>query len=135
PLARIRLVLVLHGNHPGTGGSIMRERTAFWRAIDGCPDGTADTVTTAQSSRSTATGGVGGTQVAAWTVLGAAIPGPARLRSPSGPSRTRGPPVIMVVGVPLGTQEGYLRDTHNCRILGNGASTGDRLVSRGAAGR
>ncbi|GAA4207789.1 alpha/beta hydrolase family esterase [Actinocatenispora rupis] len=41
-----------------------------WRAIDRCPPGPGDTVETAESRRTTVSGGYGGTRVAAWTVLG-----------------------------------------------------------------
>jgi polyhydroxybutyrate depolymerase len=56
---------------------VYRERTlsldetaAFWRTVDRCPPGAGDTHATEFSSRTTAKGGAGGTQVVAWTVFG-----------------------------------------------------------------
>src|SRR5580693_2804039 len=43
------------------------ETASRWRTIDRCPAGPGDTHTTDQSSRHTTGGGVGGTQVTAWT--------------------------------------------------------------------
>ncbi|ATL70803.1 alpha/beta hydrolase family esterase [Nocardia terpenica] len=45
------------------------ESAEHWRRLDQC-DGPENTTATDQSSRHTATGGVGGTQVSAWTVFG-----------------------------------------------------------------
>jgi polyhydroxybutyrate depolymerase len=54
------------------GRTVSLDETAgFWRAVDRCPAGSASTYVTEFSSRSTTAGGVGGTQVAAWTVFGA----------------------------------------------------------------
>jgi polyhydroxybutyrate depolymerase len=49
----------------------LRETAERWRAIDQCPHGPGETHTTEFSSRTRADGGVGGTQVVAWTVFGA----------------------------------------------------------------
>ncbi|GAA3257932.1 alpha/beta hydrolase family esterase [Nonomuraea helvata] len=48
----------------------LQETAEHWTAIDRCPPGSAKTHDTASSTRMTMVGGVGGTQVAAWTVLG-----------------------------------------------------------------
>jgi polyhydroxybutyrate depolymerase len=48
----------------------LQETAEHWRAIDRCPPGRGAATDTASPSRTTATGGVGGTKVAAWTVLG-----------------------------------------------------------------
>ncbi|HEY3609974.1 MAG TPA: hypothetical protein VGL06_20920 [Pseudonocardiaceae bacterium] len=48
----------------------LRETAEYWRAVDRCPPGPGQTHTTEFSSRTTADGGVGGTRVVAWTVLG-----------------------------------------------------------------
>jgi polyhydroxybutyrate depolymerase len=55
------------------GRTVSLDETAgFWRGVDRCPPpGPADTYLTELSSRSVAFGGVGGTQVVAWTVFGA----------------------------------------------------------------
>jgi polyhydroxybutyrate depolymerase len=65
-----------YSRHLGPNGELrgqtlsLDETAGFWRAVDGCPPGPGDTLTTELSSRNTVTGGVGGTQVAAWTVFG-----------------------------------------------------------------
>ncbi len=48
----------------------LRETAEHWRAVDRCPPGPASTRDTEFSSRTTTGGGVGGTQVAAWTIIG-----------------------------------------------------------------
>jgi polyhydroxybutyrate depolymerase len=48
----------------------LAESAAFWRTIDRCPDGAGETVGTEETTRTLAAGGIGGTQVAAWTVHG-----------------------------------------------------------------
>ena len=65
-----------YSRHRGPNGELrgrtlsLDETAGFWRTIDRCPSGPADTRTTEFSSRNTAKGGVGGTQVVAWTVFG-----------------------------------------------------------------
>ena len=62
--------------HRGPSGELrgrtvsLAESADFWRTIDRCPDGPGETVTTEESTRTLAAAGVGGTQVAAWTVHG-----------------------------------------------------------------
>ncbi len=65
-----------YSRHRGPNGE-MRGRTlsldetaGFWRTVDRCPPGPGDRRTTEFSSRNTAGAGVGGTQVATWTVFG-----------------------------------------------------------------
>jgi polyhydroxybutyrate depolymerase len=48
----------------------LTESAEYWRAVDRCPPGPGETHTTALSSRVTVRGGVGGTEVVAWTVFG-----------------------------------------------------------------
>ena len=48
----------------------LTETAEFWRTADRCPPGPGQTQATEFSSRVTVTGGVGGTQVAAWTLSG-----------------------------------------------------------------
>ncbi|MGH3570342.1 MAG: alpha/beta hydrolase family esterase [Candidatus Dormibacteria bacterium] len=53
------------------GGTLSLEETADrWRAVNRCPSGADETRTTEFSSHTRTTGGVGGTQVVAWTVFG-----------------------------------------------------------------
>jgi polyhydroxybutyrate depolymerase len=65
-----------YSRHLGPHGELrgrtlsLDETAGFWRAVDRCPPGPGDTRTTEFSSRNTATAGVGGTRVTAWTVLG-----------------------------------------------------------------
>jgi polyhydroxybutyrate depolymerase len=65
-----------YSRHLGPNGELrgrtlsLDETAGFWRAVDRCPPGPGDTRTTEFSSRNTVSGGVGGTAVAAWTVLG-----------------------------------------------------------------
>jgi polyhydroxybutyrate depolymerase len=65
-----------YSRHRGPNGELrgrtlsLAETAGFWRAVDRCPPGPGDTRTTEFSSRNTAAGGVGGTRVSAWTVLG-----------------------------------------------------------------
>jgi polyhydroxybutyrate depolymerase len=62
--------------HRGPNGELrgrtlsLDETAEFWRSTDRCPPGPGDTHATQSWSRTTAKGGVGGTQVAAWTVFG-----------------------------------------------------------------
>jgi polyhydroxybutyrate depolymerase len=62
--------------HRGPNGELrgrtlsLPETAAHWRAVDRCPPGPDRTRTTEFSSRTTADGGVGGTRVVAWTVIG-----------------------------------------------------------------
>jgi polyhydroxybutyrate depolymerase len=65
-----------YSRHRGPNGELrgrtlsLDETAGFWRGVDRCPPGPGDTRTTEFSSRNTASGGVGGTAVAAWTVFG-----------------------------------------------------------------
>ncbi len=66
-----------HSRHRGPNGELrggrmlsLRETTERWRAVDRCPAGPGEPYVTEFSSRTTAKGGVGGSRVAAWTVLG-----------------------------------------------------------------
>jgi polyhydroxybutyrate depolymerase len=65
-----------YSRHLGPNGELrgrtlsLGETASRWRTIDRCPAGPGDTHTTDQSSRHTTGGGVGGTQVTAWTVFG-----------------------------------------------------------------
>ncbi|MCU1642032.1 MAG: hypothetical protein JWN03_2307 [Nocardia sp.] len=64
-----------HSRHLGPNGELrgyasgLTESAQYWRTVDRC-SGDDSTITTELSSRRTVTGGVGGTQVAAWTVFG-----------------------------------------------------------------
>jgi polyhydroxybutyrate depolymerase len=85
-----------YSRHRGPNGELrgrtlsLEETAAFWRAVDRCPPGPGEERTTEFSSRTTARRGVGGTQVAAWTVFGgghtwpgsAPVPGYAELTTP-----------------------------------------------------
>lgn len=65
-----------YSRHRGPQGELrgrtlsLDETAAFWRTVDRCPPGPGDTQVTEFSSRTTAKGGAGGTQVVAWTVFG-----------------------------------------------------------------
>ncbi|GAB3989297.1 PHB depolymerase family esterase [Actinoallomurus acanthiterrae] len=65
-----------HSRHRGPDGELrgrmlsLQETAEHWRAVDRCPPGPGETHTTELSSRTTTDGGVGGTQVVAWTVFG-----------------------------------------------------------------
>ena len=65
-----------YSRHRGPNGELrgrtlsLDETTEFWRRTDRCPPGPGDEHTTEFSSRRTATGGAGGTQVVTWTVFG-----------------------------------------------------------------
>jgi polyhydroxybutyrate depolymerase len=65
-----------YSRHLGPNGELrgrtlsLDETAGFWRAVDRCLPGSDETLTTESSSRITASGGVGGTAVAAWTVFG-----------------------------------------------------------------
>ncbi|HEX6470947.1 MAG TPA: hypothetical protein VF069_17745 [Streptosporangiaceae bacterium] len=56
----------------------LAETAGRWREIDRCPPGPGETHKTEMFSRTTVSGGVGGTRVAAWTLFGVghAWPGP-----------------------------------------------------------
>jgi polyhydroxybutyrate depolymerase len=62
--------------HRGPGGRrrgatlSLQETADHWRAVNRCRPGSEETLTTEFSSRTRAIGGVGGTQVLAWTVFG-----------------------------------------------------------------
>jgi polyhydroxybutyrate depolymerase len=62
--------------HRGPNGELrgrtlsLDETAEFWRSTDRCPPGPGDEQTTELSTRRTTIGGVGGTQVVAWTVFG-----------------------------------------------------------------
>jgi polyhydroxybutyrate depolymerase len=78
-----------YSRHRGPNGELrgrtlsLEETAEFWRTVDRCPPGPGDTRTAEVSSRTTASGGAGGTAVVAWTVFGgghtwpgsAAVPG------------------------------------------------------------
>ncbi|MGH3169143.1 MAG: alpha/beta hydrolase family esterase [Trebonia sp.] len=65
-----------YSRHRGPNGELrgrtlpLDESAAFWRGADRCPDVPADKRDTGLSSRTTWTGGHGGTAVSAWTVSG-----------------------------------------------------------------
>ena len=65
-----------YSRHLGPNGELrgktlsLDETAEFWRSVDHCPPGPGETRTTEFSSKSTASGGVGGTQVVAWTAYG-----------------------------------------------------------------
>ena len=64
-----------YSRHRGPDGELrgrtlsLDETAEFWRATDRCPAGPQDECTTGSSSRRTAAGGAGGTQVVAWTLF------------------------------------------------------------------
>jgi polyhydroxybutyrate depolymerase len=66
-----------YSRHRGPDGELrgrtlsLAESAEFWRRTDRCPPGPGERHRTGQSSRDTVVGGVGGTQVVAWTVFGA----------------------------------------------------------------
>jgi polyhydroxybutyrate depolymerase len=60
----------------------LQETAEHWRAVDRCPPGPGETRTTEFSSRTTVDGGVGGTQVVAWTVYGGGHAWPGTLTPP-----------------------------------------------------
>jgi polyhydroxybutyrate depolymerase len=65
-----------YSRHRGRGGELrgrtlsLEETAEFWRGVDRCPPGPGETRVTQLSRRTTAAGGVGGTQVVTWMVLG-----------------------------------------------------------------
>src|SRR6266576_4088132 len=65
-----------YSRHLGPNGELrgrtlsLAETAEHWRAIDRCPAGPGDTRRTEESIRTTVGGGVGGTTVATWLVLG-----------------------------------------------------------------
>jgi polyhydroxybutyrate depolymerase len=85
-----------HSRRRGPNGELrgrtlsLRETAEHWRAVDRCPPGTENTRDTVSSSRTTAGGGVGGTQVAAWTVLGGGHSWPGAPLNPERPEPTTG---------------------------------------------
>jgi polyhydroxybutyrate depolymerase len=64
-----------YSRHRGPNGELrgrtlsLEETAEFWRSTDRCPPGPGDQHRTESSSRDTVVGGVGGTQVAAWTLF------------------------------------------------------------------
>jgi polyhydroxybutyrate depolymerase len=64
-----------YSRHRGPNGELrgrtlsLDETVEFWRRTDRCPPGPGDQWRSDSSSRDTATGGVGGTQVVAWTLF------------------------------------------------------------------
>lgn len=64
-----------YSRHRGPNGELrgrtlsLDETAEFWRSTDRCPAGPGDQQRTGSSSRVTAAGGAGGTQVAAWTLV------------------------------------------------------------------
>jgi len=79
-----------YSRHLGPNGELrgrtlsLQETAEHWRAIDQCPAGPGDTRKTEESIRTTVGGGIGGTTVAAWTVLGGGHAWPG---APSNPGR------------------------------------------------
>lgn len=77
-----------YSRHRGPNGELrgrtlsLRETAEHWRAVDRCPPGPDETHTTELSGRTTAKGGVGGTQVVAWTVFGGGHTWPGMPASP-----------------------------------------------------
>ena len=78
-----------YSRHRGPNGELrgqtlsLAETAAFWRTVDRCPPGPGDTHSTEFSSRTTAAGGAGGTQVAVWTVFGGGHAWPGSTRVPA----------------------------------------------------
>ena len=85
-----------HSRRRGPNGELrgrtlsLQETAEHWRAIDRCTPGPGDTQATVSSSRVTANGGVGGTRVAAWTVLGGGHAWPGSPVNPERPEPTTG---------------------------------------------
>lgn len=65
-----------YSRHRGPNGELrgrtlsLAETAEFWRSTDRCPPGPGDQQRTEHYRRDTAVGGIGGTQVAAWTIFG-----------------------------------------------------------------
>jgi polyhydroxybutyrate depolymerase len=65
-----------YSRHRGPNGELrgrtlsLAETAEFWRSTDRCPPGPGDLQRTGHYRRDTAVGGIGGTQVAAWTIVG-----------------------------------------------------------------
>lgn len=77
-----------YSRHRGPNGELrgrwlsLQETAERWRAINRCPAGQDETHATEFSSRTTTAGGVGGTQVVAWTVFGGGHSWPGAPSSP-----------------------------------------------------
>ena len=65
-----------YSRHRGPNGELrgrtlsLAETAEFWRSTDRCPPGPGDQQRTGHYRRDTAAGGIGGTQVTAWTIFG-----------------------------------------------------------------
>jgi polyhydroxybutyrate depolymerase len=65
-----------YSRHRGPNGELrgrtlsLAETAEFWRGTDRCPPGPGDLQRTEHYSRDAVVGGIGGTQVAAWTIFG-----------------------------------------------------------------
>ena len=83
-----------YSRHRGPNGELrgrtlsLDETAEFWRTVDRCPPGPGETRPSAFSRRTTASGGVGGTAVAAWTVVGGGHAWPGSQSMPSQAERT-----------------------------------------------
>jgi polyhydroxybutyrate depolymerase len=77
-----------YSRHRGPNGELrgrtlsLAESAGFWCRTDRCPPGPGEQHRTGQSSRDTVAGGVGGTQVVAWTVFGGGHNWPGAAPSP-----------------------------------------------------
>ena len=77
-----------YSRHLGPNGELrgrtlsLAETAEFWRSTDRCPPGPGEQHRTEQSSRDTAVGGAGGTQVVAWTVFGGGHTWPGSVPAP-----------------------------------------------------
>jgi polyhydroxybutyrate depolymerase len=83
-----------YSRHRGPNGELrgrtlsLAETAEFWLTVDQCPPGPGDTRTTELSSRNTSEGGVGGAQVATWTVSGGGHTWPGSVPFPGNPQLT-----------------------------------------------
>jgi len=83
-----------YSRHRGPGGELrgrtlsLDETAEFWRTVDKCPPGPADTRATEFSSRATTEGGVGGARVVTWTVFGGGHTWPGSAPLPGNPQLT-----------------------------------------------
>jgi polyhydroxybutyrate depolymerase len=77
-----------YSRHRGPHGELrgrtlsLEETAAYWRTVDLCPTGPGVTQATEFSSRTTVQGGIGGTQVVAWTVFGGGHSWPGATQAP-----------------------------------------------------
>ncbi|WP_052229706.1 PHB depolymerase family esterase [Streptomyces sp. CT34] len=83
-----------YSRHRGPNGELrgrtlsLQETAERWRAIDRCPPGPGRTRTTEFSGRTAADGGVGGSRVVAWTVIGGGHTWPGVAAAPGGAEPT-----------------------------------------------